>query len=221
MNTYLKYCPNVFVAKCSEKHEKGEEITVTTKYGKENACIVWNFLGEKDGCYLYSITRADGFNSQERARAKAERYEEWAEKAEERSNAAFEASHDAVKNIPLGQPILVGHHSEKSHRAAIRRSQNAMDKCVQESGKAASHEEKAEYWRKMESKIDLSMPESIEFFEHKLEVAKEYHEGLKSGKYPREHSYSLTYAKKAVNEAQKNLDLAIKLWGDTTEGGAQ
>ena len=44
------------------------------------------------------------------------------------------------------------------------------------------------------------------------ELLEEYHEGLKSGKYPREHSYSLTYAKKAVNEAQKNFDLAKKLW---------
>ena len=31
MNTYQKYCPNVFVAKCDEKHDKGEIITVTTK----------------------------------------------------------------------------------------------------------------------------------------------------------------------------------------------
>ena len=41
-----------------------------------------------------------------------------------------------------------------------------------------------------------------------------YHEGVKSGKYPREHVYTLTYAKKAVNEAQKNYELAKKLWGE-------
>jgi len=35
----------------------------------------------------------------------------------------------------------------------------------------------------------------------------------KYGKYPREHSYSLTYAKKDVNEAEKNLQLAKRLWG--------
>lgn len=39
----------------------------------------------------------------------------------------------------------------------------------------------------------------------------------KSGKYPREHAYTLTYAKKAVNEAQKNYELAKKLWGDENE----
>lgn len=215
MNTYSKYCPNVWVAKCGEKHEKGETIILTTKHGKENECIVWNLIYERDGFFYYSITRADGFNSQERAKAKAERYEEWADKARQRSDEAFERSNNAVAGIPLGQPILVGHHSEGMHRAAIKRSWAAMDKSVEESKKAEAHESKAEYWERMADKIDLSMPESIEFFEHKLEVAKEYHEGVKSGKYPRQHAYTLTYAKKAVNEAQKNLDIARKLWGET------
>ena len=215
MNTYSKYCPNVWVAKCSEKHEKGETIILTTKHGKENECIVWNLIYERDGFFYYSITRADGFNSQERAKAKAERYGEWADKARQRSDEAFERSNNAVAGIPLGQPILVGHHSEGMHRAAIKKSWAAMDKSVEESKKAEAHESKAEYWERMADKIDLSMPESIEFFEHKLEVAKEYHEGVKSGKYPRQHAYTLTYAKKAVNEAQKNLDIARKLWGET------
>lgn len=213
MNTYTKYCPNVWVAQCTETHQKGDEIVVTTKHGKENECIVWNYLGMRNGLYLYSITRADGYNIQERARAKAERYEEWADKARERSDAAFERSEKAVAGIPFGQPILVGHHSERAHRAAIDKSWAAMGKSVEEMHKAEAHESKAEYWRRMEDQINLSMPESIEFYQHKLEVATEYHEGLKSGKYPREHAYSLTYAKKAVNEAQKNLDLALKLWG--------
>ena len=115
---------------------------------------------------------------------------------------------------PTIQPILVGHHSEGMHRAAIKKSWAAMDKSVEESKKAEAHESKAEYWERMADKIDLSMPESIEFFEHKLEVAKEYHEGLKSGKYPKQHSYSVTYANKAVREAESNLAIARKLWGE-------
>ena len=69
MNTYAKYCPNVFLAKCTEKHEKGQIIPVTTKYGKENESIVFNLIFEKDGFYYYSIIRADGYNMQERAKA--------------------------------------------------------------------------------------------------------------------------------------------------------
>lgn len=214
MNTYAKYCPNVFVAKCDEKHEKGEIITLSTRYGKENECEVWNFLYEKDGFFYYSITRADGFNCQERARAKAEKYEEWADNAQKRSDDAFERSQKAVAPIPFGQPILVGHHSERAHRAALRLSDNAMRKCVEESNKAENYSNKADYWEKMADKINLSMPESIEFYSVLLEKQKEYHEGLKSGKYPRRHSYSLTYAKKDVNETEKKLAIAKKLWGE-------
>ena len=163
---------------------------------------------EKDGFYFYSFTRTDGFNSQERARAKSERYEGFAHNAHERSAEAYNKAHDAVANIPFGQPILVGHHSEGAHRAAIRRSGQAMDKSVAEMEKAQHYESKAEYWERMADKIDLSMPESIEFYEHKLSLAKEYHEGLKSGKYPKQHAYSVTYANKAVNEAQKSGDEA-------------
>lgn len=216
MNTYVKYCPNVWVARCDSVHKKGDEIIVTTKHGKENLCIVWNYVGFKDGGYCYSITRADGFNSQERAKAKAERYEGYADNARKRSDEAFDKSQKAVEGIPFGQPILVGHHSEGMHRAAIKRSSNAMDKCVEESKKAKHYDSKAEYWERMADKIDLSMPESIEFYTHKLEQAKEYHEGLKSGKYPKQHSYSVTYANNAVKEAEKNLATAKKLWGEQT-----
>ena len=56
------------------------------------------------------------------------------------------------------------------------------------------------------------MPESLEFYEFELEKAKAKHEGLKNGTIPRSHSFSLTYAKKEVNEIEKKLKLAQKLW---------
>lgn len=213
MNTYHKFVPNVFLAKCTEKHEKGEVIDVTTKYDKENESIVFNLVFEKDGFYYYSIVRADGFNIQERAKAKSERYNSWADSAQKKSNQYYEASNEGKDFLSLGEPIKVGHHSEKRHRALIDRNWARMGKSVEFSNKADAHESKAEYWAKRASDINLSMPESIEYYEYKLEVATEYHQGLKSGKYERSHSFSLTYAKKEVNEAQKNYDLAKRLWG--------
>ena len=214
MNTYVKFAPNVFVAKCEEQYEKGEVIDVTTKYGKENECIVFNLIGKKDGFYYYSIVRADGFNVQEWAKAKAERRKEWAASAEKKSTEYFERSNKDSEFLSLGEPIKVGHHSEKRHRRMIEEVHNNMGKCVEYSDKSEEHERVSRYWEARANTINLSMPESIDFYEHKLEVAKERHDGLKSGKYPREHAYSLTYAKKDVNEAQKNFDLAKKLWGD-------
>ena len=80
----------------------------------------------------------------ERQEARAERYREYAANAEKRATAAFNASNDAVANIPLGQPILVGHHSEKAHRRALERSNGAMMRSVHESEKAAYYRQKAE-----------------------------------------------------------------------------
>lgn len=211
-NTYHKYCPNVWVAKCTEKHEKGEKIPVENKYGKENDSIVFNLMGEKDGFFYYSIVRADGYNVQERARAKAERYSRWAASAENKSQKYYEASNEGKDFLALGEPIKVGHHSEKRHRALIDRNCERMGKSVEFSNKAEAHESKAEYWESKINTINLSMPESVEYFEYKAEKCREYHEGLKSGKYPREHSFSLTYAKKELNEAEDNLKKAKKLW---------
>ena len=214
MNVYSKFCPNVFLAKCEEKYEKGKVIEVTTKYGKENECIVFNLIYEKDGFYYYSIVRADGFNVQEWAKQRAERRRMWAASAEQKSNEYYEKSNKDSDFLSLGEPIKVGHHSERRHRKMIDDAWKNIGKMVECMDKVKEHERVAEYWEKKAEVINLSMPESIDYYEHKLEKAKEYHEGLKSGKYPREHPYSLTYAKKAVNEMQKNYDTAKRLWGE-------
>lgn len=217
MNTYYKFAPNVFLAKCDEKHEKGETIDVTTKYGKENESIVFNLIFEKEGFYYYSIVRADGFNVQEWAKQRAERRREWAASAEQKSYKYYEKSNKDRDFLSFGEPIKVGHHSERRHRKMIDDAWNNTGKMVECMDKAAEHERIAEYWDRKANVINLSMPESIDFYEHKLEQAKEYHEGVRSGKYPREHAYTLTYAKKEVNELQKKYELAKKLWGDENE----
>jgi hypothetical protein len=214
MNTYSKYVPNVFLAKCTEKHEKGETILVETKYGKENESIVFNLIAEKDGFYYYSIIRADGFNVQEWAKKRAEKLENAASNAEKKSLQYYEASQEGKDFLVLAEPIKIGHHSEKRHRALIDRNWNRMGKCVEFSNKAETYEERAEYWKAKANTINLSMPESIEYYEFKLEEAKTKHEYLKNNPDKRSHSFSLTYAKKEANEAEKNLTLALKLWGE-------
>jgi hypothetical protein len=212
MNTYSKYVPNVFLAKCTEKHDKGETILVETKYGKENESIVFNLIAEQGGFYYYSIVRADGFNVQEWAKNKSERLERASINADIKSNNYFKASNKDAEFLSLAEPIHIGHHSEKRHRRIIEQAQNNMGKSVEFSEKSEQYENRAEYWAKKASTINLSMPESVEFYEFELEKAKRYHEGLKSGAIERGHSFSLTYAKKEVNEIEKKLKLAIKLW---------
>lgn len=81
--------------------------------------------------------------TQERAEGRAERMEAAAGKAEERSNQAYKRADYIGSFIPMGQPILVGHHSEKRHRRDIDKIDNAMRTSVEESKKAEYYEEKA------------------------------------------------------------------------------
>lgn len=213
-NTYSKYCPNVFLAKCEQEHNKGDVIPVTTKYGKDNDCIVFNLIYKRDEYYYYSIVREDGFNVQEYARRKAEKYQGYASNADKRSADWFEKSNEGADFLALGEPIKVGHHSESRHRALIARNWNRMGKSVSEADKAEQYRYKAEYWEGKENIINLSMPESIEYFEFELEKAQITHQGMKDGTIERRHSMALQYAKKDVNEAKKKLELANMLWGD-------
>jgi hypothetical protein len=70
------------------------------------------------------------------AAERAERYAERAQRADEEAEAAFRASQDAVRHIPPGQPILVGHHSEKRHRRDLERCDNAMRRACEATEKA-------------------------------------------------------------------------------------
>jgi hypothetical protein len=215
MNTYSKFVPNVFLAKCEEEHTKGETITLTTKHGSEHECIVFNLMGKKDGLFYYSIVRADGFNVQEWARRKAERLAGSSSSAISKGNDFYNKSNKDRDFLSLGEPIKVGHHSESRHRKIIEQANNNMGKFVEMQNKAEELSRRASYWEGKANTINLSMPESIEYYEFELDKAKQVHEGLKDGTIARGHSYSLTYAKKDLNEAQKKYDLAVKLWGDT------
>lgn len=216
MNTYKKYCPNVFVAKCEEEYESGDVIIVTTKIGRENEHVVWNLLAEKDGYFYYSITRLDGLDHQERMRRKAEMYASWSISSHEKSNEKREASNEGRDFLRLAEPIKIGHHSEKRHRALIERNWARMEKAMELNQKAKEHENKAAYWASRANEINLSMPESLEYYQHELEKAINTHKKMKAGEIKREHSYSLTYAKKKVNEIKKKVELATKLWGNVS-----
>lgn len=212
INTYVKFAPTVFVAKCSEPHTKGEIITLTSKYGNETEVQIHNLVKQNDEHYYYSFIRCDGMNSQSFSQQKAERYQGYADNATKRSEKWVNVANEGRGFLSLGEPIKIGHHSEKRHRNLIERNARRMNNAVSEMNKAASYESRIAYWEKMAGKIDLSMPESLEYFQFELDKAKEKHKELKDNTEKREHSYSLTYAKKAVNELEKKVKLAELLW---------
>ena len=80
---------------------------------------------------------------EEKQEARADRYRELAEKAKKQSRDAHEHSNRLANMIPLGQPILVGHHSEKRHRRDLDRIHNNMRKSIELSEKAEYYADKA------------------------------------------------------------------------------
>lgn len=92
MNTYAKFAPTVFVAKCKDPHQKGEIITLTSKYGNETDVVIHNLVKQDNEFFYYSFIRCDGENSQSYATAKAERYQQYTDNAMQRSKQYWEAS---------------------------------------------------------------------------------------------------------------------------------
>lgn len=211
MNKFKKYCPNVWVAECDEEYEKGEIIELETKYGKEVECEVYNLIAKNDEKYFYSVVRVE---EQSYAQRRAERYSNSAANHMAKSENYYNASQEGKEFLSLGEPIKVGHHSEKRHRALIDRNWNRMGKSVEHSEKAESAQHKAEYWENKAQEITLALPESIEYFSDRLEKAIAYHKGLKDGSIEKEHSYSLAYANKEVKELKKKVEIAELLWGE-------
>lgn len=80
----------------------------------------------------------------ERRLAKAERLTDWAGKRSARSAAGFASARRVADGIPLGQPILVGHHSERRHRRDIARIDAGMRAGVENERKANEMSARAE-----------------------------------------------------------------------------
>lgn len=214
MPKFKKFCPNVFLAECETPHAKGDVIEITSQRGNTHEYLIHNLVAQKPGVWFYSITRQDGHNHQAYIKGRAERRARWAESASRKSDEAYNRSRKDSGFLSLGEPIKVGHHSEKRHRAAIEAANNNMRKSVEASNMAAAHIEKAEYWERRANEINLSMPESLEYYEAKVERLAAEHLALKTGAKPREHSYSLTYAAKHLKDAKRDLETAKVLWGD-------
>jgi len=95
------------------------------------------------------------------------RFRELSEKAQKESVVCVQRSDVLVENIPMGQPILIGHHSERSHRNTLNRSRNLMFKAVDLSKKSEHYANKAEA-TKNNNAISSDNPEAVDLLKDKL-----------------------------------------------------
>lgn len=114
-----------------------------------------------------------------RQQAKAERYRERAQRAREAADAAWKEHRAIIDQIPMGQPVLVGHHSERRHRRALERSDAMLRRTIEERDKAAYYEAKA---RRAENPRGISGddPDAIEKLNEKIAKKERLQEDMKA-----------------------------------------
>jgi len=105
----------------------------------------------------------------ERREARAERLDEWAEKREARAESGLAQARQMGSIIPFGQPILVGHHSERGDRRYRDRIGRTYERAFEDATKAESMASRASTIR---SQLDESIydddPEAIERLEARI-----------------------------------------------------
>lgn len=107
-------------------------------------------------------------NFHEKREQQLDRYQDLAAKALSESESRFKTAHDIGSCIPFGQPILVGHHSEKRHRRDLDKIDNNMRKAFEADEKAKHYANKVD---NIENGTAISSddPEAITKLKEKLE----------------------------------------------------
>lgn len=112
---------------------------------------------------------------EERKQARIDRYIELAGKNRELSNQKADTANKMLDVIPMGQPILIGHHSEKRDRNYRNRIDSTFRKACELGNKADYYEQKAAAASNNTS-ISSDDPEAIAKLKAELEKA----EGLQN-----------------------------------------
>lgn len=115
----------------------------------------------------------------ERQEARIDRLEDRAEKAKKEASARIRTAQTMSEAIPFGQPILVGHHSEKRDRNFRNRIENNFRKGIEAEDKAKHLQGRAESARSNRT-ISSDDPEAVEKLRAKVEQAEAEQQAMKA-----------------------------------------
>lgn len=107
-------------------------------------------------------------NFEERKENRLEAYHRLAARNEQISDSNYATAKQIGSYIPMGQPILVGHHSEKRHRSDLNKIDNAMRKSIEADKKAEYYAQRAKHIENSNT-ISSDDPNSIEKLQTKLQ----------------------------------------------------
>jgi hypothetical protein len=115
----------------------------------------------------------------ERKEQKIHVFNERAKKATVIANQESDRARKLASVIPLGQPILIGHHSEGKHRAHLKRVDSAYHRAADAFDKAEYYEGKAATAEANQS-ISGDDPEALQRYEQKLAKLEKAQEFMKA-----------------------------------------
>ncbi len=81
---------------------------------------------------------------EEKRQARIDRLNKAADRAEKRASDTYDSARKMSEAIPFGQPIIVGHHSERSDRNYRKRIDDKFESAFREQSKADELRAKAE-----------------------------------------------------------------------------
>jgi hypothetical protein len=116
---------------------------------------------------------------EERKESKIDAYKERARKSSILANQESNNARNMGSVIPIGQPSLVGHHSEGSHRALLKRIDSAHRRASEAYDKAGYYEGKAAAAENNHS-ISGDNPEALKRYQEKLAGLEKTQEYLKA-----------------------------------------
>lgn len=150
---------------------------------------------------------------EERRLARVERFKELAEKAEAEARATKARASEMASFIPMGQPILIGHHSESRDRRFRDRIHNLE-------GKAWGLYEKAEYYARRAQAVENNRtissddPDAVKRLKEKLAHLENSQACMvavnKAWRAHKKPAVDNSEAWEAIKEDKTLLDLGIK-----------
>ena len=106
-------------------------------------------------------------NYEQRKQARIDRYKELAVKNQEIADERYNTAHKMAECIPFGQPIIVGHHSEKGDRAFRNKIHNNYKKSFEAMDKAKYYREKV-LAAETNTAISSDNPDALDLLKKKL-----------------------------------------------------
>ena len=139
---------------------------------------------------------------EERKKRRIERYNELSKKAQERSKEYENSIANRILEMTPGQPILIGHHSEKKTRKLHEKANNDIKKSIEFNEKSKYYSDRAKSAENSKA-IYGDDPKAIEKLEEKLERLENQRNSIKA----REHeSWELANIGATIRETKRRIE---------------